>query len=187
MLGRFLRSLKSHENSVPEKIYKEIVASARQPMLFSDVGVPDTPLGRFESISAHMVLYLRRAKAAGLEAEETAQAVTEEFFQDVDYALRELGIGDTSVPKRMKKLAKMFYGRAVSYTDALDNGDVSALAAALTRNIMPENDNWPGAQMMAEYMLEKGDALTGLSDEMLWSDHFAMPKTEVVQATELST
>ncbi len=68
----------------------------------------------------------------------TAQEIVDAFFLDIDYSIRELGVGDTGVPKRMKKLAGMFYGRLESYAKALDTGDREALAAALARNIHPQ-------------------------------------------------
>lgn len=54
--------------------------------------------------------------------------------------MRELGIGDQGVPKRMKKFAGMFYGRLEAYAAALDASDATALAAALARNIYPQAD-----------------------------------------------
>jgi cytochrome b pre-mRNA-processing protein 3 len=70
-------------------------------------------LGRFEMITIHLVLYLRRTAVAGGLFRALAQEVLEAFFEDVDHSIRELGIGDAGVPKRMKKFARMFYGRAI--------------------------------------------------------------------------
>lgn len=167
MLRRLFGSASRHNRALADAIYKAIVAASRQPELYSGMGIPDTPLGRFEAISLHMVLFLRRAKSAGAGIERIAQLVTEEFFSDVDYALRELGIGDTSVPKRMKKLAQMFYGRAAAYTAALDAGDGRALEAALTRNIMPDADDWPCAPMLAHYMQGAAAEMENLTEQHL--------------------
>ncbi len=67
----------------------------------------------------------------------------------MDHSLRELGIGDASVPKRMKKLARMFYGRAAAYDVALEASDAQAFAKALERNIFPDGPNWPQAGRLA--------------------------------------
>jgi cytochrome b pre-mRNA-processing protein 3 len=134
-------------------IYAAIVAAARQPELYLHHHVPDTPLGRFEMLSLHMFLFLHRLRGIEGAAEDLAQEVTDRFFEDVDHSLRELGIGDLGIPKRMKKLARMFYGRTVAYGQAIDAGDVEALAAALSRNIRPEATPWPEAAALARHVL----------------------------------
>ncbi len=85
----------------------------------------------------------------------------------MDHSLRELGIGDQGVPKRMKKLARMFYGRVAAYGEALDADDPAALAAALTRNIRPDLEFWPHARYLSEYVLACRDCLQK-SPTMLW-------------------
>lgn len=114
-----------------------IVDAARRVPLYRDFAVPDTPIGRFESLSAHLILVLLRYEAIGTKADGLAVEVTEQFFQDVDHSIRELGIGDAGVPKRMKKLASMFYGRMESYEKAIKAQDGLALAKALGRNLYP--------------------------------------------------
>ena len=141
--------------AVIDRIYGEIVTAARQPAFYAEMGVPDTPLGRFEMLSLHLFMLFRRARSsanAGLDS--AVQDVTDEFFKDVDHSLRELGIGDMGVPKRMKKLARMFYGRCNSYGEALDAGDAAALATALARNIRPDlgDTDWNGSASLASYV-----------------------------------
>ncbi|TGS35672.1 ubiquinol-cytochrome C chaperone, partial [bacterium M00.F.Ca.ET.180.01.1.1] len=113
--------------------------------------VPDTPLGRFEMLSLHMFLVQHRLRGEDGVAQEIAQVLIDEFFLDVDHSLRELGISDVGVPKRMKKLAKMFYGRTAAYDDALRDDDRAALAAALARNVRPDAGEWPEAPLLASY------------------------------------
>lgn len=139
--------------------YEAIVAAARQPPLYSHFGVPDTPLGRFESLAAHLVLYLRRTKDAAPPLPALAQEIVDIFVVDMDHSLRELGIGDQGIPKRMKKLAGMFYGRAESYGAALAKGDAGELAEALRRNILPDATDWPQALALAGYLIESDIAL----------------------------
>jgi cytochrome b pre-mRNA-processing protein 3 len=126
------------DSVVVDALYEAIVAAARQPFFYSSFGVADTPLGRFEVLSAHMALILRVSRKADQRVKDTVQVLNEEFFKDVDHSLRELGIGDAGVPKRMKKLISMFYGRVDAYVSALDAGDQAALTAALERNLAPE-------------------------------------------------
>ncbi|QPC87378.1 ubiquinol-cytochrome C chaperone [Mesorhizobium sp. NBSH29] len=145
---------KRHANrAITDAVYGAIVAAARQPLFYSAWNVPDTPLGRFEMLSLHMFLFMRRMRGENDAASrELAQVLTDEFFSDVEQSLRELGIGDMGVPKRMKKLARMFYGRTGAYADALDAGDQSQLAAALMRNVRPDEQAWPQAADLAAYM-----------------------------------
>ncbi|WP_312793907.1 ubiquinol-cytochrome C chaperone family protein [Tianweitania sp.] len=133
-------------------LYEQIVAAARQPAFYAHWNVPDTPIGRFEMISVHMVLFLHRIRGEAGDLQRIAQILTDEFFLDVDHSLRELGISDVGVPKRIKKLARMFFGRARSYSDALDSGDQVALAAAIARNVRPEVTDWAEIRAIADYM-----------------------------------
>lgn len=174
----FARKAKANE-AIVIRTYETIVAAARQPLYFSDWNVPDTALGRFESLSLHMILFLRRAKGASGPLRELAQEVVEEFFKDVDHSLRELGIGDAGVPKRMKKLAKMFYGRADAYDKAIADNDHDALAAALHRNINPTTKEWPHASDMAVRVFNLVTALDEQNDESLVAGNLSFPKASL--------
>ena len=155
-----LLGLGSNPNQiVVEKLYEQIVAAARQPVLYSDWNVPDTPLGRFEMISLTMLLTLRRLRGEKGTPADIAQELVDTFFKEVEYSIRELGISDPGVPKRMKKLAKMFYGRVGSYGTALDNGDEAALAEALRRNVRPAETGWAEAQELARYAMAAAQML----------------------------
>lgn len=130
--------------------------------------MPDTVIGRFEMITVHLVLYFRRTSTAGPAAKGLAQDIIDAFFEDVDHSIRELGIGDMGVPKRMKKFARMFYGRAKSYGQALDTGDTGALAVALSRNIHPDaGDGAPSMQALANWMSRASEALETAGEDSL--------------------
>jgi cytochrome b pre-mRNA-processing protein 3 len=180
MLSRLFGRKRQVRQDILIRTYEAIVAAARQPVLFSDWQVPDTPLGRFESLSLHMILFLHRTKAAETGLKALGQEVVEEFFKDVDHSLRELGIGDTSVPKRMKKLARMFYGRAAAYDSGLESGDSGALAAALERNIFPEGPQWAHAPKMATHVMAiaKSLAAQGAADILAGNINFPKPSDE---------
>ena len=153
MIRRLLAFGRDPNRAIKEALYSRIVAAARQPAFYSAWNVPDTPLGRFEMLSLHMFLFLHRLRHEEGATRVLAQDLVDDFFTDVDHSLRELGIGDMGVPKRMKKLARMFYGRAATYGAALDAGDAPALAAALLRNVRPDRKEWPEASMLAAYAL----------------------------------
>jgi len=161
MLKRLFSRKTAIDDAIVERLYDAIVAAARQPVLYSDWGVPDTPLGRFEMVSLHVFLFLRRGGGEDGAMREAAQQLTDEFFRDIDHSIRELGVSDVGVPKRMKKLSRMFYGRVGSYGDALDAGNESALADALRRNVRPDVKAWPEADALAAYAVGAAASLDG--------------------------
>lgn len=114
-----------------QALYAAAAAQARRPGLYLAMGAPDTPEGRFELYTLHVVLVLNRLKGQGDQAAETSQALFDTYVRALDGALHELGVGYTRVPKRMKQLGQAFYGRVKSYEAALaalpDLGEMEAL------------------------------------------------------------
>lgn len=166
IFGLFRKNKVNHALMVRQ--YDLLTQTARNPVYFESMGVPDTVMGRFEMLSIVLILYFRRTASAGEPVKAIAQEVVEAFFEDLDHSMRELGIGDNGVPKRMKKLAGMFYGRLDSYARALEAGDVVALEAALSRNIHPENPD-PALSMreLADYMVRAENALKTVPESEL--------------------
>src|SRR5436190_14185992 len=117
-----------------ELAYRRVVDQARQPVFFAEYGVPDTLDGRFELMCLHAFLYLHRLKADRPQASPFCQSFFDRMFADFDRSLREMGVGDLSVGKHVKRMVRAFYGRILSYEAGLDDDD-SALAAALARNV----------------------------------------------------
>jgi cytochrome b pre-mRNA-processing protein 3 len=116
----------------PERrVYEAIVAAARHPRPYAEWGVPDTVDGRFDMISLYLFLVLDRLKGADAGFR---QRLTDAFFADMDRSLREMGVGDLSVAKKIRKMAEVFYGRVAAYDAALAQGP-EAMAAALARNV----------------------------------------------------
>ncbi len=130
----------SREKETAHKLYRTIVEQARQPAFYRDLGVADTFDGRFDMISLHMILVMRRMKTDVEQTRKLSQALFDFMFDDIDMNLRELGIGDMGVLKRVKKMAKAFYGRLESYDSGLAQDDDADLAAALKRNLFRENE-----------------------------------------------
>jgi cytochrome b pre-mRNA-processing protein 3 len=115
------------------EIYGAVVAAARQPAYYSQMRVPDTPEGRFEMVALTLFLVLEPLKSAGAGGQGLAQGVIEAFVTDMDDCMREMGVGDLTVPKKVKRAAAAFYERAGVYRDALAMPDEAALGAALAR------------------------------------------------------
>jgi len=142
-----------------QALYAATVAQARSPALYLDLRVPDTPEGRFELYSLHVYLVLARLKAQGAAAAETSQVLFDTYLSGLDHGLRELGVGDLSVGKRMRKLGEAFYGRIRSYETALGQlPDRSALEALVARTVYA---GAPDARtgLMADYLLRQRAAL----------------------------
>lgn len=87
-----------------DDLYDAIMAQARLPIYYQTLGVPDTLEGRFSILTIHLFAVFRRLKSAGAEATATAQALADRFVADMDTVLREIGVGDLSVPKKVRKL-----------------------------------------------------------------------------------
>lgn len=118
------------------ELYGAAVGAARSPALFSVLGVPDTLEGRFDLVSLHVGLLIRRLRTDGdARGAALAQAVFDAMFADMDVNLREMGVGDMSVGKRVRGMWEAFHGRALAYETALDSADPQALAEALARNV----------------------------------------------------
>jgi cytochrome b pre-mRNA-processing protein 3 len=117
-----------------EAIYGMIVTQAREPLFYRDLSVPDTVNGRFDMLVLHLWMVLRRLKSikggVGL-----SQTLFDHFCDDMDANLREMGVGDLTVPKRMQAFGEAFYGRAAAYDLALAAG-AEPLAQALCKNIL---------------------------------------------------
>jgi cytochrome b pre-mRNA-processing protein 3 len=115
-------------------LYAAIVAAARQPKFYLEHGVADTVDGRFDMITLHMFLVLDRLRGQDAETEAFRQQLTEEFFLDMDRSLREMGVGDLSVGKKVRKMAEAFYGRLTAYAVACATGE-HELRSAVARNV----------------------------------------------------
>jgi len=150
MFARFRRA--RLDAGIPATLYGAIVAQARTSALYTDLAVPDTVEGRFEMVTAHTGLVLRRLGRGDETARAVGQGVFDVFCDEMDDALRALGVKDTSVGKRMRKLAEAYYGRTEAYDAAFAAGDAKLLAATLRRTVYG-GDGDVAAAAMAAYML----------------------------------
>lgn len=143
---RFRR--RRHERS-GAALYEGAVAAAREPFLYASLGVPDTLDGRFDIVSLYGFLLIDRLEKEPPSGAELAQALFDAMFSNMDVALRELGVGDPAVAKRMEAMWDAFHGRARAYRAALAGADPTALEAALARNVWRGRPNGQGAMALA--------------------------------------
>ena len=116
------------------ELYSKIVRQARQLEFYQILGVPDTTNGRFDLIALHAFIVMKRLKSLGEVGEILSQSLFDCMFTDIDTNLREMGVGDISVGKKVKSLASAYYGRVKAYEEALLRAD-EAIEAAFKRNL----------------------------------------------------
>lgn len=163
MFSRFFpRSRRDRDNAA--SLYGAIVAQARSAAFYAVIGVPDSVGGRFEMVVLHMILVTRRLESGGEAARTAGQAVFDHFCKEMDNALREMGIGDLSVPKHMRRVGEAYFGRLAAYGPALSSGDVAVLAEAIERTVFGGAGVSPSAQSLAAYAVAAADCL-GNQDE----------------------
>ncbi len=136
------RARRANRNLI-EQLHGEIVAAARRPALYLDFKAPDTFDGRFEMIALHAGLAMRRLNALPGHGREMAQELADCVFRHFDDALREIGVGDTAIPKRMKRMAEAFYGRNKAYVEGLDAPTGDRLEQGLWRAMSMASRIWP--------------------------------------------
>lgn len=139
-------------------VYSAIVAQSRQPRFYAEWLVPDTVTGRFDMISLHLALLFRRLRAETGEQKEFSQAVFDLFFKDMDRSLREMGVGDLGVPKRIQKMGNIFFGLLAAMNEAMDRGDEAGLQTVLSRNVF-DGASGPHVAALAAYLMAEDRAL----------------------------
>lgn len=123
--------------NVAHELYTATINAARDPWLFNDCEVPDTPEGRFETLTLMSFIVLNRFKDMD-GADSIAQAYFDIMFEDIDANLREMGVGEASLAKRMKKLAGSFYGRVKTYDNAITSDDPSLWPQTIKRYLFAD-------------------------------------------------
>lgn len=150
------------------RLLDAVTQASRRPALFAPGRIPDTLEGRFEAMTLYGALALIRLRSdAG--AAPLAQVFADALFRVFDAGLREAGVGDLAVPKRMQKLAASFYGRLEAYGQAIGAGDHAALSAALGRNVFADEAH-AFAPLLATHVLDAARAQTEASVDTLFSE-----------------
>jgi cytochrome b pre-mRNA-processing protein 3 len=155
MLRAFQRRAESQRKA--GELYGAIVTQARRPEFYADLGVPDTPTGRYEMVVLHLVLVLERLKDG--DAGEFARDVVEAFVADMDDSLRELGTGDLAVPRKVRRAAAGLYERLEGYRAALREDGQKGLQAALVKHGLYAAAESPGCASLAAYVRRAAEML----------------------------
>ncbi len=159
-IGRLFKAREKRE----KRLYGAIVAAARHVRFYENMGVADTIDGRFEMIVLHLFLVLSRLKGEGVE--DLRQNLTDEFFNDMDRSLRELGVSDVAVGKKVRKIAESYYGRVAAYDRGLLAGP-KILEEAISRNIYPDGASTESTRAMTAYVGDAAKNLGAISLEQI--------------------
>ena len=167
-MASLLKKLFSGTSSPARELYRSIVEQSRRLEFFVEFGVPDTPTGRFEVLVLHLFLVMHRMREEEEHA-ELARSLSEEAVLDLDRNMREMGIGDLSVGRKVKSLAEGMYGRFGAYTDGLEGGDAK-LSEALRRNLFSETT--PSDEVVAAIVIYVNQETLSLSiqSSSIWQD-----------------
>ncbi len=159
-----------------EQLRGEIVAAARRPVLYQALAAPDRLDGRFEILTLHAGLVLRRLGAIGGLGHHVAQDLVNSLFLHFDDTLREMALSDIAVSRRLKTMREAFYGRNVAYAAALASDSRAELAAALARNVYGGDRNGAHhAAALADYVASIDAALAATPIEDFVTGHFRFP------------
>ena len=158
-----------------EQLRGEIATASRRPQLYLALEAPDRIDGRFELLTLHVGLVLRRLVAIGGLGADIAQDLVDAHFMHLDDTLREQGLSDIAVSKRLKAMKTAFYGRNAAYAAALDSGSRAELAAALARNVYGSAGGVPKAAALADYVVAVDAALANTPLEEFAAGRFRFP------------
>ena len=159
-------------------LYGAIVAQARLPAFYVEFGVPDTIEGRFDLLVLHLVLVLRRLSRAGERGRAVGQQLFDAFCRDLDGNLREMGVGDLAVPKRMRTFGEAFYGRQAAYLAVLEAENPADFENALSRNILQAEGIDHRAVCLARYGRAAARQLDAQQDAALFGGAMDFPDPE---------
>jgi cytochrome b pre-mRNA-processing protein 3 len=170
MISRLFRRTPGEPSIAP--LYGTIVAQARGAHFYESYGVPDTINGRLEMIMLHVVLVLLRLEDEPAPVRKLGQGLFDHFCRDMDASMREMGVGDLAVPRKMRAIGEAFYGRQAAYRAALAVPEPTALASALARNVYDAAPPLGCAERLATYVRQ---TVGGLADQ----DSKALVRAEI--------
>ena len=150
---------KNVSNDVPRRIYGAVVTQARNASFFSDLGIADTVMGRYDMLALHVFLVNRRLKyvetSDRLRASGLSQEIFDLFVVDLERGLRDLGYADTGVHKRKKRLARSYYALIEEFGEALEADNCGNLTHAIGSRYFDkfsESEKLSYASLLEAYM-----------------------------------
>ena len=139
------------------RLYEALAAQARLPVFYADLGVPDSIDGRFEMLCVHAHALFHRLRGRGDQADQLGQATYDAMFASLDAALREMGVADLGVGRRIKIMTEALNGRIQAYDAGFAAADAT-LGEAVKRNVFDQG----GAGMVDQKQNEALGAVLAL-------------------------
>ncbi len=174
---KFFSRLKSKERPQTRdarRLYQKLMAQSRQPVFYGQAGLEDSYDGRMEWLCLHLALTLHALRGHGVDGASLSQSLYDVMVDDFDVALREEGLSDTGVSRRIKPLAKMFFARAKAYHEAAEAG---ALGVTTQRHIFPVlKDQAKSGKNFAQYVDGFAANLANVDGQALSNAQFSFPK-----------
>ncbi|MAK59399.1 MAG: ubiquinol-cytochrome C chaperone [Ponticaulis sp.] len=172
-LSRLFRG-KADRKSRARQLFDAVTAQSRRPDLYLSDGISDSFEGRFEAITLHSALLMRRLRQITPDGKPLYDQYGEIVFSSFDHAYREIGTGDLLVGKKMRKLGESYIGRIKAYDDALEQS-VGTLEDVLNRNLF-EGRSGVNEAGMAEYIRHADECLAKQTDESLLRGQIDWPE-----------
>ncbi|MEL7112290.1 MAG: ubiquinol-cytochrome C chaperone family protein [Pseudomonadota bacterium] len=139
-----------------------MTTEARSPEPYLKGWVSDTIYGRFNMVALVATLAMRRLRVQGQEGQALSKAFSELLFSDFDHALRENGVGDASIARRIRKMGEEFFGLANAVDAALElGGPQREVAKVIQRNVQPDEAK---ALQLADHLIALSERVDRLSD-----------------------
>jgi len=180
---KFSNLFKKMSYSPPERaVYAQIVAKARQKWLYLKAGVPDNVTGRFDMITLHSFLLLEHIGGKTKTEADFAQALFDEIFLDMDHSLREMGVGDLSVGKKVRKMSELFYGACNGYRKVFESAATDLnkeLGDALKRNATGAEVKPEQLDLLVAYVLKTKAQIDTIPVENILAGQFDWPDLDM--------
>ena len=163
MFEFFSRLIRKNAGKEPAcRLFAVIVSQSRQPSFYQQLGVPDTLDGRFELLVLHTFLIVRQLRRGNFK-HQLGRDIMTLLFDDFDLSLRETGVGDMGIGRRIKTMADGFYGRSEAYEVGLADGGTK-LADAIARNIFRGDYSTASLTSLEAYVRREARALEQASE-----------------------
>ena len=157
----------ARRRKVVERLYSAIMEKARHPALFAQGFLPDTMDGRFHAVTLYACLIFPKLQACGEEGRAISERLYTRLFDSFDAALRETGVGDASIARKIRKMGEHFFGIGQALSEALDESQPSeAVAAVLIRNGITEEE---AASEVAAQLVSANASVIAAGEETLLS------------------
>lgn len=175
MFGKIVASLFGRNNPIPLQLYGAAVAQSRQAHFYTKFSFQDSVMGRFDLLTLHMFLLSRRlVREDDKKSLSLNQEVFDVYTEDTDRALREIGIGDQTVPKRKKKMIRGFYGQVEDFAHLIDLNDNAELEKALNARFFAEKQD-ANIKGLAQYVLDCGPCLDQQTTKAIYNGKLSWP------------